>query len=203
MLLFSSCFFFFLLLFFYSNAITDRVDPHPYGIGNPSTMQQAVENHVRCEKALICSFSVAGKAPCLLVSEAQRQTPTQPYSEGYVYYLAMTRLPGEEIDDIKNELSVRELQSIKRQLAKILEEMRPHNMYLFAEDTSCLQYDRDNDKLYVQFFPPAASINLSLYLISWTDNRVGTCLTSTRAIGQWTTSSSLRTVQMWRHSTFR
>ena len=82
-----------------------------------------------------------------------KQNEWMPYPGGQINYKVMTRVPGTDVDKIRDNLSARERQSIRSQLAKILEAMADKNRVLRTVDLSFLRYDRAKDKLWVPFFP--------------------------------------------------
>lgn len=61
--------------------------------------------------------------------------------------MTMTRVPGENVEEIRYQLSSQQRQSIRIQLVKILEAMADRNRVLRTVDLSILRYDRANDKL--------------------------------------------------------
>ena len=52
---------------------------------------------------------------------AQSQGPTFPFPGGNVYFIVMTRVPGVNLNDIYHDLTDEQLESIRLQLAHMLE----------------------------------------------------------------------------------
>lgn len=52
---------------------------------------------------------------------AQSQGPNFPFPGGYVYFTVMARVPGVNLDDIYQDLSDKQLESIRLQLAHIVD----------------------------------------------------------------------------------
>lgn len=144
----------------FSNTIANSINPKPFGIKDIEENRKDVHEHVLFELELIRHLHSAGKGPELLNSVRHGQIPTLPYPPGFVYFFALERVPGEDLDRIRDDLSLSQLRSIKKQLAGILDVMRPLNRCLAVEDPRCLRYDKAKDKLYVIQSP-----SLSFYYI--------------------------------------
>lgn len=59
--------------------------------------------------------------PKYLYHVAQPQDPTFPFPGGNVFFIVMTRVPGVNLNHIYRDLTDRQLESIRLQLAHILE----------------------------------------------------------------------------------
>jgi hypothetical protein len=105
------------------------------------------------EADLIDLVHSIGHGPQLLKVTKSKQNEWMPYPGGQINYKVMTRVPGADVDKIRDNLSARERQSIRSQLAKILEAMADKNRVLRTVDLSFLRYDRAKHKLWAPFFP--------------------------------------------------
>lgn len=70
-----------------------------------------------------------------------------PYPGEKISFTIMERVPGEDVNDLIDQLSTEERGSIRTQLAKILQEMADKDRILLEQHPSFLRYDRKNDKL--------------------------------------------------------
>jgi hypothetical protein len=73
--------------------------------------------------------------------------PGQPFPGRRVFCTLTERVPGEELDDIKDELSPEDLWTIRVQLAKIFNEMGMAKRVMNEEHSSFFRYDREHKKL--------------------------------------------------------
>lgn len=116
-------------------------------IDNVEETLRVAERHVCFEVTLIKLIHSIGHGPQSLIFSKGKQNEWMPYPGGRIYYIAMTRVPGENVERIRYQLSSQQRQSIRSQLAKILEAMADKNRVLRTVDLSFLRYDRANDKL--------------------------------------------------------
>ncbi|PCG90354.1 Hypothetical protein PENO1_099550 [Penicillium occitanis (nom. inval.)] len=96
--------------------------------------------HVCFEADLIDLVHSIGHGPQLLKFTKSKQNEWMPYPGGQINYKVMTRVPGADVDKIRDNLSARERQSIRSQLAKILEAVADKNRVLRTVDLSFLRY---------------------------------------------------------------
>ncbi|RAK74669.1 uncharacterized protein BO72DRAFT_450546 [Aspergillus fijiensis CBS 313.89] len=77
------------------------------------------------------------------------QPDWMPFPGGYGHFLVMTVPPGDNLDEISDELTNRQLDSIRTQLARILELLRKNSHKLVDQHPSYLNYDVRTNKLYL------------------------------------------------------
>ncbi|KAE8359947.1 hypothetical protein BDV27DRAFT_162131 [Aspergillus caelatus] len=86
-----------------------------------------------CEVHAAERFGNAGYGPKYVAHWGQVQGTGWPLDGGTVFFLFMSTVPGEDVDEIRDELSDRKLHSIRRQLARILEFMRKDGYKLYEQ----------------------------------------------------------------------
>ncbi|KNG79960.1 hypothetical protein ANOM_011651 [Aspergillus nomiae NRRL 13137] len=94
-------------------------------------------------------YDDAGYGPKYVAHWGQFQGSGWPFYGGAVFFLVMGTVPGEDVDEIRDELSDRQLDNIRSQLARILELMRTNGYKLYEQHPSFLRYDKVADKLYL------------------------------------------------------
>jgi hypothetical protein len=82
-----------------------------------------------------------------MVTKRDEQEEWMPYPGGRIFFTVLRRVPGEDVNRIRNGLSRQQRQSIRSQLAEILEAMADKNRILRTVNLNFLRYDRENDKL--------------------------------------------------------
>ncbi|OKL61738.1 hypothetical protein UA08_02817 [Talaromyces atroroseus] len=125
------------------------LDPEEFDIEDEDEHEEMVCDYSGFEADLVNFLHGIGHEPKLLDAYGYLQGENHPYESGAIYFIAMECVPGENVDEIRDELTKEELQSIRRQLAYILNEMAKINRCFANEDPACLRYDRRADKLYV------------------------------------------------------
>lgn len=123
------------------------MDPSLFDIEDVEENKEISSRHVLFEIDLIERLGNIGHGPKLLDHARYNQTENHPCPGGTIYVIAMERIPGENVEDIEEDLSKTQLLSIRKQLAYILEEMRKMHRVMDVEDSSFLQYDKKKDKL--------------------------------------------------------
>jgi hypothetical protein len=74
------------------------------------------------------------------------------YPGGYIWFTLMDRVPGDDVDEIRHELTRPQRHSIRVQLTTILREMGRRNRVLRTEHPSFLRYDRESSLFLPHFF---------------------------------------------------
>ncbi|RAL03492.1 uncharacterized protein BO80DRAFT_488488 [Aspergillus ibericus CBS 121593] len=110
---------------------------------------EIAEQHYCHEVEATILLSKAGLGPKYLKHQTQDQPEWMPFPDGYVDFIVMKPPPGENLDEIHEELTDRQLASIRTQLAHILETMRQNSYKLIQEHPSYLNYDARTNKLYL------------------------------------------------------
>jgi serine/threonine protein kinase len=123
------------------------LDPEEFDIDDEDEHEELVANHAGHEVDLANFLYEIGHGPKLLDYYGYLQRENDPYKGGAMYFIAMEYVPGEDVDEIRDELTQDELLSIRRQLAYILNKMAMINRGFANEDPACLRYDREADKL--------------------------------------------------------
>lgn len=88
-----------------------------------------------------------GHGPRLIGGYRYHQADTSPCPGGFMYLDVMEVVPGDDVEDIMDDLTDDELLSIRKQLAYILNELAKIEVTMGGQHPSFLQYDRENDKL--------------------------------------------------------
>jgi hypothetical protein len=130
-----------------SKRIVNSIDPRPFGIEDLEENKDTVHEHVLFEMELIRLLHSIGHGPKLLGASYSPQASALPHPGGNVYSILLERVPGDDLDEIKDDLSYAQLRSVRKQLTRILEAMRRRRRFLTHEDRSCFRYDRENNKL--------------------------------------------------------
>ncbi|RHZ62615.1 hypothetical protein CDV55_104452 [Aspergillus turcosus] len=126
--------------------------PKNYGITGKEyleTIRQRADDDYLEEIKLVEDVEEIGHGPAYLAHASQRAGEMFPYPDGAVNFIIMTRVPGENVARIFETLSYEQLESIRRQLAFILEHMRQRWFVLSTQSPHFLRYDRATDKLYI------------------------------------------------------
>ncbi|KAI9772423.1 MAG: hypothetical protein M1840_000626 [Geoglossum simile] len=91
----------------------------------------------------------SGHTPHLLIGTVIMQDQSMPCPGGYIRVLIMSRIPGQNVDEILLDLKEDEPVSIETQLAEVLEYMRKRKWSFTDPKPSNLHWDRKNKKLYL------------------------------------------------------
>jgi hypothetical protein len=105
------------------------------------------ERHVLFEASLYDVIHRIGHGPKVMMVTRRNQMQWMPYPGRQIFFTVLRRVPGEDVSKIRNSLSAPERQSIRSQLAKILETMADKNRILRTADLSFLRWDRFSNKL--------------------------------------------------------
>ncbi|GFF95207.1 hypothetical protein IFM53868_07905 [Aspergillus udagawae] len=126
--------------------------PESFGIRDPEylpVMRQWAQEHYLEEVKLVEDVEEIGHGPAYLAHATQRAGEMFPYPDGTVNFIVMTRVPGDNVARIFRTLSKDQLESIRRQLAFILEHMQQRWFVLSVQSPHFLRYDKANNKLYI------------------------------------------------------
>ncbi|KAK6837261.1 hypothetical protein RU639_001358 [Aspergillus parasiticus] len=126
-----------------------ELNPEYFDFENPEEEREIAIDHFSCEVVAAQRLSDVRYGPKYVAHWGQFQGTGWPCHGGAVFFLVMGTVPGEDVDEIRDELSDAQLDSIRSQLARILESM-PNNGYkLYEQHPSFLRYDKVADKLYL------------------------------------------------------
>lgn len=101
-----------------------QLDPEDFDLVDSAEAESAeelAEEHYCHEVQLTALLGERGLGPKYYHHETQFQEEWMPFSDGYIDFLVMQIPPGENVDVIQDELTDRQLESIRTQLAHILE----------------------------------------------------------------------------------
>ncbi|PLB53284.1 hypothetical protein P170DRAFT_351400 [Aspergillus steynii IBT 23096] len=128
-----------------------QLDPEIFGFfgdENKEIMEIAEEDFLfEVQAAMV--LSEAGLGPQYINYERRTQPEWMPFPKGCVHVLVMKVPPGENLDEIRDDLTDRQLDSIRTQLAHILEIMRQNYNKMIQQHPSYLNYDVHTNKLYL------------------------------------------------------
>ncbi|EAW13702.1 uncharacterized protein ACLA_044220 [Aspergillus clavatus NRRL 1] len=128
------------------------LNPAPFGYTDPDEIRQVRERaRFQFIEEIRATEEVGdiGHGASYLDHCVQKAGSPFPYPEGTVYFFVMTRVPGEKILPILNDLTDGQLEDVRKQLTFILERMRQCGFLLFQPNPDFLRYDRANEKLYL------------------------------------------------------
>lgn len=125
----------------------NSLNPKHFEVEHIEDLTEVVHEHVCFEMDLIELIHGIGHGPEYRYSCSYQQNKGMPYPKGRIYFIMTSRVPGENLEDICDELTHEQLRSVRKQLAKILNEMGKENKILNEERLSFFRYDRENDKL--------------------------------------------------------
>ncbi|KAF4218260.1 hypothetical protein CNMCM8980_005490 [Aspergillus fumigatiaffinis] len=129
--------------------------PESFGIRDQAylqTMRERADDDYLEEVKLVEDVAEIGNGPAYLAHVTQRAGDMFPYPDGTVNFIIMTRVSGENVARIFLTLSNEQLESIRKQLAFILEHMRQRMFVLAHQSPHFLRYDRLTDTLYIVDF---------------------------------------------------
>ncbi|OJJ31244.1 hypothetical protein ASPWEDRAFT_176334 [Aspergillus wentii DTO 134E9] len=137
------------------------LDPKTYDIEDVEENREEVEQDFWNEIDGVNIVHEIGHGPGYIDHVSQPAGPRFPYPNGWVDFIVMSRVPGENLEDIYRGLSRDQLESIREQLAFIFEHMRQNCAALGIQNPRFLQYDRQNDKVYIVDFSSLCIIDPS------------------------------------------
>ncbi|KAB8275388.1 hypothetical protein BDV30DRAFT_236755 [Aspergillus minisclerotigenes] len=126
-----------------------ELNPKYFDFDNPEEEKGIAIDHFSCEVDAAERLGDAGYGPKYVAHWGQYQGLRWPFGGGAVFFLVMGTVPGEDVDEIRDELSDAQLASIRSQLTRILESMRNNGYILYEQHPSFLRYDKVADKLYL------------------------------------------------------
>ncbi|PYI32286.1 hypothetical protein BP00DRAFT_435446 [Aspergillus indologenus CBS 114.80] len=129
-----------------------QLNPRGFEIDTEETRKEVLhiaEHEFLHECDAIKLLGVAGLGPKYVDHLMCSQPKWMPFPGGYGHFLVMEVPPGENLDEIWDELSDCQLEGIRTQLARILELLRQNGHKLVDQHPSYLNYDVETDKLYL------------------------------------------------------
>ncbi|CAK41143.1 hypothetical protein CBS115989_9123 [Aspergillus niger] len=129
-----------------------QLDPEDFDLVDSAEAESAeelAEEHYCHEVQLTALLGERGLGPKYYHHETQFQEEWMPFPDGYIDFLVMQIPPGENVDVIQDELTDRQLESIRTQLAHILETMRKNGYKLVQQHAGYLNYEAQTNKLYL------------------------------------------------------
>ncbi|GKZ32311.1 hypothetical protein AbraIFM66950_001627 [Aspergillus brasiliensis] len=126
-----------------------QLDPEEFDFDDPADAEELAEEHYCHEVQLTALLGERGLGPKYYKHETQLQEDWMPFPDGYIDLLVMQIPPGENVDDIQDELTDQQLGSIRTQLAHILEIMRKNGYKLVQQHPGYLNYDARTNNLYL------------------------------------------------------
>lgn len=98
-----------------------QLDPEDFDFDDPAEAEELAEEHYCHEVQLTDFLGERGLGPKYYCHETQSQEDWMPFPNGYIDFLVMQIPPGENVEDIQDELTDQQLDSIRTQLAHTLE----------------------------------------------------------------------------------
>ena len=98
-----------------------QLDPEDFEFDNPAEAEELAEEHYCHEVQITDLLGERGLGPKYYCHETQSQEDWMPFPNGYIDFLVMQIPPGENVEDIQDELTDQQLDSIRTQLAHTLE----------------------------------------------------------------------------------
>ncbi|OJI88500.1 hypothetical protein ASPTUDRAFT_61120 [Aspergillus tubingensis CBS 134.48] len=126
-----------------------QLDPEDFEFDNPAEAEELAEEHYCHEVQITDLLGERGLGPKYYCHETQSQEDWMPFPNGYIDFLVMQIPPGENVEDIQDELTDQQLDSIRTQLAHTLEFMRTKGYVLVQQHAGYLNYEARTDKLYL------------------------------------------------------
>ncbi|OJJ77948.1 hypothetical protein ASPBRDRAFT_113408 [Aspergillus brasiliensis CBS 101740] len=126
-----------------------QLDPEDCDLEDPDEILKVAEQSYCHEVEAIDLLSTHGYGPKYHNHETQKQPAWMPFPGGYLEFIVMEFPPGENVDDIQDELTDSQRKSIRTQLAQMLELMRKNDYKLTEQHPSYLHYDARADRLYL------------------------------------------------------
>ncbi|PYH84650.1 hypothetical protein BO82DRAFT_329390 [Aspergillus uvarum CBS 121591] len=112
-------------------------------------VRQIAEHEFLHECDAVKLLGEAGLGPKYFDHFMCSQPNWMPFPGGYGHFLVMTVPPGESLEEISDELTDRQLDGIRTQLARILELLRKNGHKLVDQHPSYLNYEVGTNKLYL------------------------------------------------------
>ncbi|RAK97939.1 uncharacterized protein BO80DRAFT_179776 [Aspergillus ibericus CBS 121593] len=126
-----------------------QLNPKYFDFDDPKEVLEIADQHYCHEVEATVLLGKAGLGPRYLAHETHYQPEWMPFPDGYVDFIVMQNPPGENVNEIQDELTDRQLASIRTQLAHILETMRKSDYKLVQQHPSYLNYDARTNRLYL------------------------------------------------------
>lgn len=106
-----------------------------------------ISNHVGLEADLMDLIHSIGYGPKVIDMVEHEQDSGMPYPKGRMFCIFAERVPGDDLDEIKDQFASEDYLIIRFQLAKILNEMGKAKRVLNDEHLSFFRYHRQFRKL--------------------------------------------------------
>lgn len=103
--------------------------PEHFNLGNLEENRRRAMDDFLEEIKLVEDVDEIGHGPAYIDHVSQPAGPSFPNPDGYAHFIVMMRVPGENLNDIYEDLADVQLESIQLQLAYILEYV---SFFLFA-----------------------------------------------------------------------
>ncbi|KNG86317.1 hypothetical protein ANOM_005216 [Aspergillus nomiae NRRL 13137] len=126
-----------------------ELNPKDFDFEDPREVKEIAEERYCHEVEAAILLGERGLGPKYRTHETQYQEEWMPFPGGYIDFFVMQLPPGENVNEIQDELTNRQLESIRTQLAYILETMRKNGYTLVQQHPSFLNYDARTNKLYL------------------------------------------------------
>ncbi|OJJ82592.1 uncharacterized protein ASPGLDRAFT_36724 [Aspergillus glaucus CBS 516.65] len=98
-----------------------ELNPDEFDFENPEEIKEMAKLHWLHGVDTVDIVGSLGHGPKYHAHTRQTQGCGMPYRGGRIYFIIMGDVPGEDVDELLDELSVTQLASIRKQLAFILE----------------------------------------------------------------------------------
>ncbi|EAU35598.1 predicted protein [Aspergillus terreus NIH2624] len=132
-----------------------RYDLHPKDFDHITDLKEhreIITDQYLGEADLVRTVHAIGHGPEFIANATRTQREGFPYPSLKKQLILMKRVPGEFLDEIWMDLSESQLNSIKTQIARIVEHMRVNGKALTEHHPAFLQYDAAADKVYLVDF---------------------------------------------------
>lgn len=123
---------------------SNRQDPEEFLSDNIEGNKEIVSNHVGLEVDLVDLLHTIGHGLKFIDLVEYEQGPEMPCPEGRLFCTFTKRVPGENFDEIRDQLSPEDLCAIRVQRTEILNEMGKAKRVMNEEHLSFFRYDREH-----------------------------------------------------------
>ncbi|OJJ67635.1 hypothetical protein ASPBRDRAFT_660910 [Aspergillus brasiliensis CBS 101740] len=140
-----------------------QLDPGEFDFDDPADAEELAEEHYCHEVQLTALLGKRGLGPKYYKHETQFQEDWMPFPDGYIDFLVMQIPPGENVDDIQDELTDEQLgkgyKLVQQHPGYLNYEARTNKLYLvdldalgFSDPDSSTSFPIDEESPYVEAF---------------------------------------------------
>lgn len=99
----------------------NSLHPGNFSLGDLAENNEMAESDYLLEIEMMEAVAEIGHGPAYIAHVASPQNETLPFPNGNIYLYVMTRAPGQDLEEIYEDLKDEQLESIRMQLVHILE----------------------------------------------------------------------------------